>query len=93
MDTKHLQQTHQHSVDDKTPSTPLQQVDDKNDTAVNQHNPADCHHCGHCHGTHVQWVTQQHSQKILLVAQVHEFFYLKTMIDGQVSRLLRPPKV
>lgn len=93
IDTEHLQQTHQHSVNKKTSSTPLQQVDNENDIAVDQHNPADCHHCGHCHGSHVQWVTQQHSQKILLVAQLHQFFYLKTMIDGQVSQLLRPPKV
>jgi hypothetical protein len=92
IDTEHLQQIHQHSIDDKAEKKVLQQVASDKNTTTNQHNASDCHHCGHCHGTHAQWVTQQHSQKILLVAQSHHFFYLKTIIDGQVSRLLRPPR-
>ncbi|GAB54365.1 hypothetical protein GPUN_0211 [Glaciecola punicea ACAM 611] len=94
IDKEHLQQEHQHSIDDKIAAIPLQDidVDDGTSKSTKHHNSADCHHCGHCHGTHAQWFIQQHSGKILLAAQLHQFFYFKIMIDGQVSRLLRPPK-
>lgn len=92
MDTEHLQYEHEHDKDDRTASQSVDgaKVGVEQDNAY--HNPADCHHCGHCQGTHVQWLGQSSLESIDATRQFHQFFYLNTVIDAPVNRLLRPPK-
>jgi hypothetical protein len=99
IDPQHLQQEHQHSddhiignVNEEPPEKPLNKLNDGNDTTASQHNPADCHHCGHCNGTHVQWVGQNVIRSTDQTQQSHQFHYLRAVIDAPVNRLLRPPK-
>ncbi|MCC5450718.1 hypothetical protein LMJ53_03080 [Rheinheimera sp. UJ51] len=97
VDTEHLQYEHEHHKDDSRHSPSADDVNGgaEQDTAGQynaHHNPADCHHCGHCHGTHVQWLGQSSLASIDATQQSHQFFYLNTVIDAPVNRLLRPPK-
>lgn len=89
IDTQHLQQEHKHSEH--------KQVLDANGTSgkekVNHNNTADCHHCGHCHGTHAQWVNPNNINGLKTVVSIHNFNYLDMVVDTPVNRLLRPPKV
>ena len=87
-DPQHLQQEHQHSDDHVNGS-----VDDgKEDSIADHHNPADCHHCGHCNGTHIQWVGQHAKPNSVLALQTHQFHYLRAVINAPINQLLRPPK-
>lgn len=95
IDPQHLQQVHQHSDDhvinlDNVSTT--DKLSDGNNSTASQHNPADCHHCGHCNGTHVQWVSQYSVQNSDLAQQSHQFHYRRAVIDAPVNQLLRPPK-
>ena len=56
------------------------------------HNPADCHHCGHCHGTHAHWLGNSNGIELDSVTTHHGFYYLSKVIDAPVTQLLRPPK-
>ena len=98
-DPQHLQQEHQHSDDHRLgsvseePSAKLVKTfDNGKNTTVSEHNPADCHHCGHCNGTHVQWEGQHALGSSNLAQQSHQFYYLRAVIDAPVNPLLRPPK-
>lgn len=57
-----------------------------------QHNSADCHICGHCSGTHAQWLSQYTSVDTKALQAAHQFYYLQTKISSPVNQLLRPPK-
>tara|TARA_R110000796_G_scaffold122432_2_gene236795 strand:- start:170 stop:541 length:372 start_codon:yes stop_codon:yes gene_type:complete len=50
LDVQHIQIEHSHESDD--------QVVDNDLSTDNEHNVKDCHHCGHCHGFHTQWLVQ-----------------------------------
>ena len=99
IDPQHLQQEHQHSddhsigsVNEEPPEKPLKKFNDVNDTTDSQHNPIDCHHCGHCNGTHVHWVGQNVIRSTNQTQQLHQFHYLRAVIDAPINRLLRPPQ-
>ena len=104
IDPQHLEEVHQHSddnnigdVDEKPLYQFLKKNDDANDdnstknATASHHNPTDCHHCGHCNGTHIQWVIQHALQSDPLAQQSHQFYYLRTTVDAPVNQLLRPP--
>lgn len=103
-DPQHLVEVHQHSDDnhvddvDEKPFYPFvkktstaDDFDNTKNAATSYHNPNDCHHCGHCNGTHIQWVVQHTLQSNRMAQQSHQFYYLRTTIDAPVSQLLRPP--
>ena len=99
-DPQHLQQEHQHSDDhhlgsvSEEPSDKLiKNLDKGKNTTTSEHNPADCHHCGHCNGTHIQWSGQLALQNTDLALQSHQFYYLRAVIDAPINQLLRPPRV
>nr|WP_297347441.1 hypothetical protein [uncultured Glaciecola sp.] len=90
VDVSHLSEVHDHDkhdapILDKTPVN----VKSTSDSA---HNPSDCHHCGHCHGSHTQWVGDSVGIRYNPLDQGHAFFYLSKIIDAPLTRLLRPPK-
>jgi hypothetical protein len=99
-DPQHLQKVHQHSDDHSVGSLNEEPSDkrvkkrsDSKDATASHHNPADCHHCGHCNGTHIQWVGQNALRCTNLAKQSHKFHYLRAVIDAPINQLLRPPKV
>lgn len=98
-DPQHLLQEHQHSddhingsVNEEPSDKAVNTLNDAKNTTVSQHNPADCHHCGHCNGTHVQWVGQHARHNADLALQSHQFHYLRAVINAPINQLLRPPK-
>jgi len=88
VDSEHIKTEHVHALDDHIPSEQLTQASADND----QHNPADCHHCGHCNGSHVQFATHNYISRNLDFKSSQIFDYLKVVIEAPLSRLLRPPK-
>lgn len=99
VDSQHLNEIHEHQSGDNiaTEKTLVQlksseHADPDNATIDISHNPADCHHCGHCHGTHAQWLGNTNGIELDSVATHHGFYYLSKVIDAPVTQLLRPPK-
>jgi len=99
VDSQHLSEVHEHQSGDNTSAEEVQvllkynlQTSADNSAVDNSHNPADCHHCGHCHGTHAQWLGNITGIKLHAVATQHSFYYLSRVIDAPVTQLLRPPK-
>ena len=99
IDSQHLSEIHEHQAGDNTASANThvqlqsnEQADTNNVTVDISHNPADCHHCGHCHGTHAQWLGNINGIELDAVTTHHGFYYLSKEIDAPVTQLLRPPK-
>jgi cytochrome c553 len=90
IDVEHLSEVHEHEIHDNPNfKAAVANTDTSNDTS---HNPNDCHHCGHCHGTHAQGL--EHSPNIPLDALTSNdsFYYLSRIIDAPFTQLLRPPR-
>jgi hypothetical protein len=100
IDSQHLNEVHEHQLGDNTPAEKTQihlksnVVNDQTGSASIDisHNPADCHHCGHCHGTHTQWLGNNTAIELASVTTHDDFYYLSKVIDAPVTQLLRPPK-
>ncbi|WP_339771331.1 hypothetical protein [uncultured Paraglaciecola sp.] len=99
VDSQHLSEIHERQAGDNTASVKMhvqlqsnEQLDIDNASVDISHNPADCHHCGHCHGTHAQWLGNNTAIELASVATHHGFYYLSKVIDAPVTQLLRPPK-
>jgi ABC-type nickel/cobalt efflux system permease component RcnA len=83
VNAKHLQTEHSHKLDKNTVT------DISNE---NGHNIEDCHHCGHCQGSHAQWLTSKKSPQLtskLLV--INQYFYLTQLNKSFIEELIRPP--
>jgi len=88
IDAQHLQHEHSHSEHANTShqSSPINH--DTND----DHHPAECHHCGHCQGTHAQWLGHSAQNEALGLRQFHHYVYLSLFVEAPPNKLLRPPK-
>ena len=66
-------------------------VESQSDT---EHNIKDCHHCGHCQGTHTQWVASNKSTlqtpKLIITNQ---YFYADHVDKIFTEEPIRPPIV
>lgn len=91
IDTQHLEHEHDHA-EHRSDAPVSAVIDVSEDDAAGHHNPADCHHCGHCHGTHAQWVGHHSINNLNEVMSSHNFNYLDAVLDAPINRLLRPPK-
>lgn len=99
IDAQHLNEVHEHVSGDNTATTKIQihqsfsgQASTDSGPIDISHNPADCHHCGHCQGTHAQWLGNTPAIELTSVANHHGFYYLSEVIDAPATQLLRPPK-
>lgn len=83
IDLEHLKIEHSHQTDS---------VSVKPDNTLSTHNIEDCHHCGHCHGSHsVNWVAS-HSQFALDQREYSKQLSLQSVCLRPFSdELLRPP--
>jgi len=79
-DSQHLQTQHSHA-------------DDKRATTADQHEIEDCHHCGHCSGSHLTWVNVEVyiSQQQLIAQEVYQ--QQVTSLSRLTETALRPPIV
>jgi hypothetical protein len=83
LDAQHLQTKHSHDVD-SVASLP--------ETAENQHNVKDCHHCGHCQGSHTQWLlTNRTLSKSIKLLIPNQYFYLVHVDKSFTEQPIRPP--
>lgn len=95
--SQHLNEVHENQLVDNAASEKTKihiklNVQAETSTADILHNPVDCHHCGHCHGTHAQWLGNTNSIELDSVTTYHGYYYLSKVIDTPVTQLLRPPK-
>ncbi|GAA6182758.1 hypothetical protein [Aliiglaciecola sp. NS0011-25] len=100
IDSEHLSEVHEHQVGDNTATDKTQillnsniQANVDNSLIEVPHNPADCHHCGHCQGSHAQWLGNDVSIELASIHPSSGFYYLSIVVDAPVTQLLRPPKV
>jgi hypothetical protein len=83
VDSQHLQTEHSHALDNTTISS---------DSSENEHNVKDCHHCGHCQGSHTQWfVSKKSSDTPPNFLVLNQYFYLTHLDKGFTEELIRPP--
>lgn len=67
VDFQHLQTEHSHDLDN---------VEFSNDSSENDHDIKDCHHCGHCQGSHTQWfVSKKVSDTTPEFLVLNQYFY------------------
>ncbi|MFT4941199.1 MAG: hypothetical protein ACI88A_004263 [Paraglaciecola sp.] len=92
IDSQHLSEVHEHQLGDNSINEMTQTSADISLPGDNSHNPADCHHCGHCNGSHAQWVGHTAGIHIHSLATKHAFHYLYRVINAPMTQLLRPPK-
>lgn len=83
-DPVHAQTEHSHSQDSK-PSKELLASN------VDDHDTADCHHCGHCAGNHLNWVSS--SLQSISTSTSELQFHTSPIVNlpVTVNELLRPP--
>ncbi|NQZ86429.1 MAG: DUF2946 domain-containing protein [Colwellia sp.] len=82
-DAQHLQTEHSHEID---------YVEIDEESSVSEHNIKDCHHCGHCQGSHTQWFSTKkvnHITAKLLIP--NQYFYLVHLDNSFIEQLIRPP--
>lgn len=83
IDSQHLQTEHSHDMDN------VELLDESSD---DDHNIKDCHHCGHCQGSHTSWfVNLKSSDSILEFLVSNQYFYHVNLGQGFTEELVRPP--
>jgi hypothetical protein len=94
IDTQHLSEVHEHQLHDNTNSKTERTLQNADLSASNDtsHNPADCHHCGHCNGSHLSFLSTSHLKSTLSINSSLNSNYLYANKSTQVSSLFRPPK-
>lgn len=82
VDIEHLQTQHDHNDDSHL-------IDENTDE--NHHDIKDCHHCGHCNGSHLSWVLVNNlnsNTKLFSITKTpYQFEHTQTFLDA----ILRPP--
>ncbi|MEI6894980.1 MAG: DUF2946 domain-containing protein [Colwellia sp.] len=83
VDIQHIQTEHSHDVDN---------IEYFDGASEEEHNIEDCHHCGHCQGSHTQWFTNNKTSitplKFLITNQ---YLYFNPLDKGFIEELIRPP--
>ena len=95
VDAQHLQTEHSHSTDNHTDSHAENSADNHalaDTTGESEHHIEDCHHCGHCQGSHSQWLTAKKAQQLTAKFLVsNQYFYLIQQNKSFIEELIRPP--
>jgi len=83
VDAQHLQTEHSHDTDHQA----LEQK-----SSESEHNVNDCHHCGHCQGSHTQWLSTTKSSSIMSKPLIpNQYFYLINIDKSFIEQPIRPP--
>lgn len=59
--------------------------------AYENHSTEDCHHCGHCSGMHLHWVSDGTPRKLSSAISVSFLPLIPVKLPIRISELLRPP--
>ena len=82
IDIGHLQTQHDHADDRNA----------LNDNADDeQHNESDCHHCGHCSGSHLSWILVNNTNGIDKLNVINKTPYQIDQSNTFLEAILRPP--
>lgn len=80
LDVQHIQTEHSHEYDS--------QIVDNELPIEGEHSVEDCHHCGHCHGFHSQWLTQTKASidhdKLVAHQYLYSFQYANAYSDNPI---------
>lgn len=92
-DTQHLKTEHSHKNHTIDPNQPSELTKSLalSETGDAEHNENDCHHCGHCHGSHMQWVYLSHHFTDPTFTSALPFHYIELARNHIVEHDLRPP--
>ena len=83
IDIEHLQTQHDHADDRNA----------LNDNADDdEHNEKDCHHCGHCSGSHLSWILVSNSNTTSKLLNIfNKTPYQVAQTNTYLEAILRPP--
>lgn len=83
VDAQHLQTEHSHELDNS---------DVFDELANDEHSIKDCHHCGHCQGSHTPWFVSKHNSHSAPEFHVfNQYFYHPHLDKSFIEELIRPP--
>ena len=83
LDSEHLKTEHSHALDQAAFNT---------DFLDTEHDVKDCHHCGHCQGSHAQWLASlKNAETPLKLIALNQYIYLNHLDKSYVEELNRPP--
>ncbi|MCJ8318438.1 MAG: DUF2946 domain-containing protein [Colwellia sp.] len=90
INSQHLQTEHVHDDDPESLNKSLS--DSLSDSSGPEHNINDCHHCGHCQGSHTQWIV---NKKIATTAPdfmvFNQYSYFNHLAKSFIEEVTRPP--
>lgn len=92
-DAQHLKIEHSHqnhTIDPNQPSE-LSKSLAISEVSDADHNEDDCHHCGHCHGSHMQWVYLSQHFTYPIFNNSTPFQYAELARNHIIDHDLRPP--
>lgn len=100
IDSEHLSEVHEQELHDNITGKTIhiqQNADvptntDNSSFTDTSHNPSDCHHCGHCNGTHLSSLATSLLNSTLSLTRSLNSIYLDLNKSTQPSSLYRPPK-
>jgi hypothetical protein len=82
----------QHLQTEQSPEIDYSEL--KQETSESEHNVKDCHHCGHCQGSHTQWFSSKNTSYIAEnVITSNQYHYLTHVDKNVIEQLIRPPIV
>lgn len=84
VDVEHLKTEHSHEQD-------LTKFEINNNEALDNHEISDCHHCGHCSGSHLSWVFWKNVISPLATASSSADSFLSPPPRARKEPTLRPP--
>ena len=88
LEPQHLTQLHDHAVDQET----LFAFDVDGDPQSDHHSIDDCHHCGHCQGSHAQWQSDRLTgPSVSALDNLCQFYYDAQFVAGAIDEVNRPP--
>ena len=82
IDIEHLQTQHDHADDRNA-------LNDNTDDE--QHDVKDCHHCGHCSGSHLSWILICNSNTTGKLNIINKTPYQVSQTNTYLEAILRPP--
>ncbi|NRA61867.1 MAG: DUF2946 domain-containing protein [Psychrobium sp.] len=83
IDSQHIQTLHSHELDS---------IELFEKTSSDEHSIKDCHHCGHCSGTHGHWLTSdKHPEIFVTTLFSNQYFYIERHAKSVIEPFVRPP--
>jgi hypothetical protein len=85
VDYQHLKTAHSHDAD-------THELFSK--TSDDEHDINDCHHCGHCQGSHTPWfVSKKESESSPAFIVLNQYLYHSHLTKSFIEEPIRPPIV